>query len=364
MIRIFGAPTRYVQGPGAIDSLGTLTAGLTARPLLVADADVLPFIEKSLAESFADRPHKILAFRGEVTQSAIDALAASGTALGADVVIGIGGGKGLDAAKGVAFKLELPFVAVPSIASNDSPTGRSMAIYNDDHVLVAIESIPDSPLLVIADTALIANAPARFLRTGMGDAIAKKFEADRAFADGALNFFGTRPLRTALAIADACYNTLRKCGVAAMAAAEAHVPDDAFEAVVEANILMAGLAWESGGLSYAHAVVRGLVKARGAAAAPHGEHVAYGTLVQLAIEGRGDAFILDVMGFNRAVGLPGSLADLGMDAPTPDEIAEIAWLTGVGPKGGRIIVAATLLDIAAAISRVETLTVPALQTTE
>jgi glycerol dehydrogenase len=353
MIRIFGGPTRYVQGPGAIGELGTLTERLTKRPLLVVDADVLPFVEAQLSTAFTGRPSITLAFRGEVTHAAIDLLVEQ--AGDADCVIGIGGGKGLDAAKGVAFKLGLPFIAVPSIASNDSPTGRSMAIYNDEHVLVAIETIPDSPLLVVTDTQLIANAPARFLRTGMGDALAKKFEAERAVADGASNFFGTRQLRTALAIADACYQTLREHGVAAMAAAERHEPDEAFEAVVEANVLMAGLAWESGGLSYAHAVVRGLVKARGAASAPHGDHVGYATLVQLAIEGRDDGFILDVIGFNRSVGLPASLAELDMGSPTPDEIAEIARLTTIGPKGGRIIVNADPGQIADAIKRIEQL---------
>lgn len=352
-MRIFGGPTRYVQGPGAIDELGTLTARLTRSPLLVVDADVLPFVAARLATAFADRAHAILPFRGEVTRAAIATLVAAGREAGADAVIGIGGGKGLDAAKGVALALGLGFVAVPSIASNDSPTGRSMAIYDEAHALVAIESLPDSPLLVVADTALIANAPARFLRIGMGDALAKKFEAERAFADGAGNFFGTRPLRTALVIADACYATLREHGVAALRAAEAHRPDEAFEAVVEANVLMAGLAWESGGLSYAHAVVRGLVKARGASAAPHGDHVAYGTLVQLAIEGREDAFIRDVMHWSRSVGLPVSLEALGMAAPTPQEIAEIARLTSVGPAGGRIVVAAPPERIAQAIVRVE-----------
>lgn len=353
MTRIFGGPTRYVQGPDAILQLGELTERLTRRPLLVVDADVLPFVEAALDATFTGRPITKLAFRGEVTNGAIDSLVAQ--ASDADCVIGIGGGKGLDAAKGVAFRLGLPFIAVPSIASNDSPTGRSMAIYNDEHVLVAIETIPDSPLLVVADTRLIANAPARFLRTGIGDALAKKFEAERAFSDGASNFFGTRPLRTALVIADACYASLREHGVAAMAAAERHEPDEAFEAVVEANILMAGLAWESGGLSYAHAVVRGLVKARGAETAPHGEHVAFGTLVQLAIEGRDDAFILDLIGFNRSVGLPASLKELGMASPTTAEIAEIARLTTVGPKGGRIIITVSAETIAMAIARVEVL---------
>ena len=40
-VRIFGGPSRYVQVPGAIDRLGELTAGLTRRPVIVADADVL-----------------------------------------------------------------------------------------------------------------------------------------------------------------------------------------------------------------------------------------------------------------------------------------------------------------------------------
>jgi glycerol dehydrogenase len=140
-----------------------------------------------------------------------------------------------------------------------------------------------------------------------------------------------------------------------MAAAEAHVPDEAFEAVVEANVLMAGLAWEGGGLSYAHAVVRGVSKARGARDAPHGEQVAFSLLVQLAIERRHDAFIGDLIGFQRSVGLPVCLTDLGLVDPDPAEIVEIARATGQGPKGGRIIVNASTDEIAAAIRRVEAL---------
>lgn len=353
MNRIFGGPPRYEQGPGAVGLLGALTIDIGERALIVVDADVLPFVADALEATFAKRPFEILAFRGEVTRAAIAAASEAGRAFNPDLVIGIGGGKGLDAAKGVALTLALPFVAVPSIASNDSPTARSLAVYDDNHVLVAIEALPQSPRLVVADTTLIAQAPARFLRSGMGDALAKKFEAERAVADGASNFFGGRASITALAIGDACYRTLRTHGAAAMRAAEAHVPDEAFEAVVEANVLMAGLAWENGGLSYAHAVVRGLVKARGASDASHGEHVAYGVLVQLAIEGRDDGFIADVMDFNDSVGLPTSLKALGMIDATAEEVVEIARLTAIGPKGGKIIVAASPQAIGEAITRVE-----------
>lgn len=354
-MQIFGGPRRYVQGPGALEQLGELTERFAARPLVIVDADVLPFVRETLDRALAGRASTVLPFRGEVTHAAIAALVAAGKDAGADVVMGLGGGKGLDAAKGTALRLELPFVAIPSIASNDSPTGRSMAIYDENHVLVSVEVIPDNPLLVLVDTTLIANAPARFLRTGMGDAIAKKFEAERASADGAANFFGGYPTLTAMAIADCCYRTLRTHGEAAMVAAERHQPDAAFEAVVEANVLMSGLSWESGGLSYAHAVVRGLVKARDIATAPHGDHVAVGTLVQLAIETRDDAAILDLMGWCRAVGLPASLVELGMADPTVEEIAEIARLTTIGPQGGKILVKASTDVIAAAIARIELL---------
>jgi glycerol dehydrogenase len=364
MIRVFGAPRRYVQGPGALDRLGQLTADLAARPVVVVDADVLPRVQDALQAAFAERRHLILPFRGEVTRAAIGELVAQAEAIEADAVVGIGGGKALDASKGVAKGLALPFIAAPSIASNDSPTARSMAIYDEQHALVAIENLTESPVLVIADTALIVAAPARFLRAGIGDAIAKKFEAERAFADGAMNFFDGRPPRTALAIADHCNRTLREHGVAAMAAAEAHQADEAFEAVVEANILMSGLAWENGGLSYAHAVVRGLVKARGAAAAAHGDHVAYGTLVQLAIEDRDDAFILELMRFYRQVGLPSSLPELGMDAPQADDIAELGRLTTVGPQGGRILIRVEAHRIATAIERVERLAEHTVQAAE
>lgn len=355
LLATFAAPRRYVQGPGALRELATLRDGVAERPVAIVDADVLPLVEDQLKDALGGGAFLILPFRGEITYAEIDRLRGQLGDHAPDLVIGMGGGKGLDVAKGVAKAEELPYVAVPTIASNDSPTGRSMAIYDENHTMVAVDFIPNSPVLVVVDTALIAKAPARFLRSGMGDAIAKKFEAEQAHRYGSKNGLGGGQTRTALAIADLCYRTLREFGVAALAAADRHEPDEAFEAVVEANILMAGLSWESGGVSYAHAVVRGLVQARGVKSLPHGEHVAYGTLVQLAIEGRPDAEIAELGAFLREVGLPASLADMTMTDATDAEIDEIARLTTIGPKNGMIEVRQSPAAIAAAIRRVEAL---------
>ena len=118
---------------------------------------------------------------------------------------------------------------------------------------------------------VIAKAPARFLRSGIGDAIAKKFEIEGSWAGGGITKHRTRPLRSAVLIANDCYHLLRAHGAAAMRAVEAGTVTDDLEAVVEAAILLSCLAFENGGLWLAHSVVRGLGSVRGAKHALHGD---------------------------------------------------------------------------------------------
>jgi glycerol dehydrogenase len=357
-MRIFGAPRQYIQGEGALSCLGQIAARRGARPLLVVDRDIHEALAPALAAAFVQPPPTLI-FGGQITLAAIEHLTLQAGALldGASVTLiyGIGGGKTLDAAKGVALRFNADFVSVPTIASNDSPTGRAIAIYDENYKLAKIEHIPSSPEAVVVDTAVIARAPARFLRSGIGDAVAKKFEAERAAADGSMNFFGTAPLRSALILADACYHTLRAHAVAGMRAAEQHVVTADFEATVEASLLMSGIAWESGGASLSHAVVRGIARTPGAHASLHGEHVAYGLLAQLAIEQRDDAFILDLMDFYRQIGQAITLKGLHIEDDGQAAIAQIAAWTMDGPANGNVIVSATESQIRDAINRVEKL---------
>jgi glycerol dehydrogenase len=360
-MRIFGAPRQYIQGEGALSCLGQIAARRGAEPLLIVDRDIHDTLAAALAAAFM-RPPATLIFGGQITLLAIEKLTAQAGALldGASVTLiyGIGGGKTLDAAKGVALRLNTDFVSVPTIASNDSPTGRAIAIYDDSYKLSKIEHIPSSPEAVVVDTAVIARAPARFLRSGIGDAVAKKFEAERAYADGSMNYFGTAPLHSALILADACYRTLRAHAVKGMRAAEQHVVTADFEATVEASLLMSGIAWESGGVSLSHAVVRGIARSPGAQSSLHGEHVAYGLLVQLAIEKRDDAFILDLMDFYRQIGQATTLKGLNIEDDGHAAIAQIAAWTMDGPAGGNVIVSATESEIRDAIDRVQMLAQP------
>jgi glycerol dehydrogenase len=353
-IRVFGSPHRYYQGPGALDRLPAICADIGRLPFLVVDADVRKLVESRLVELFAGRPHQIADFRGEVTVNLMDELAGRARAAGADLVVGMGGGKTLDVAKGCAIRIGARFVSVPTVASNDSPAASALAVYDEHHRMVAVESLGRNPEAVVVDTQLVAGAPAQFLLAGIGDAIAKKFEGEATARHGGVNAHGSYSLRTAGYIADGCYRTLRECAVEALATAGSGVSTPAFEAVVEANILMAGLGFENMGLGLAHGITRGLVRVPVVERAPHGFHVAYGTLVLLAAEERPDAFIDDMMQFFSQVGLPRSLTEMGLDEVDAAVIEDIAANTTVAPAGSKLLVPVGKAQLVAAIETIET----------
>jgi glycerol dehydrogenase len=321
-IRVFGTAARYVQGPGALQQIGRHAAAVGSSGFVLVDAFMLPTLAPVIEASFAEAGigARCRPVASEVTDAAIASTAAEAPA-DADFVVGVGGGKTIDIAKGVSRLLALPVVTVPTIASNDSPASRAIALYDDAHQLVDVPLLERNPALVLVDTAVISGAPPRFLSAGIGDALSKHFEVEACRAAGGTTMQGTRGLGVAAIVAAGCYAVLRSQAVAALAALSAGVIDDALEDTVEAVVLLSGLAFENGGLSLAHAVTRGLMAVTDAASRLHGEHVAYGLLVQLAVVGESDAVILDLAGFLAEVGLPRSLAELG--ARPSDEVLRI-----------------------------------------
>ncbi|MDA0237075.1 MAG: glycerol dehydrogenase [Proteobacteria bacterium] len=325
-LRIFGGPRRYLQGPGAIDSLAAETLHFGRRPILLTDSVVCDALENSLRPTFPNL--EVVLFCGQCTASEIARVAQIGRSAACDVVIGAGGGKALDVAKAVASDLGHEVVIVPTVASNDAATSRLSVIYDESNAIAGVRMMALNPCAVIVDTTLILGAPKRFFVAGIGDALSKHFEANQCRDANGRNFYGGRPPLLAQVMADACYHTLRENAVHALTAFASRQLTDAFERTVEAAVLLSGLAFESGGLSIAHAMTRGLSAAPDFADALHGEQVAYGLIVQRVIEGASAGEMRDLRGFMADVGLPRNLRELaGIEIASGESIAAIAERT-------------------------------------
>ena len=316
MLKIFCAPSRYTQGPGATRHLGEelKTLGLTGPVLVVAGRSARRLLEARWAETFKESglSYTIFDFAGECTAAEIRRGDDVARAIGARLIIGAGGGKVLDAARAMAADLELPVVNCPTLASSDAPCSAVSVIYTDAGLVEEYRIYRRNPELVLVDTAVIAQSPVRPLVAGMGDALATWFEARVCAEAGVRNMRGGASTRTALALAELCYRTLLADGEAAMAAVARGQPDPALERLVEANTLLSGLGFESSGLAAAHAIHNGLTEAPGTHDRMHGEKVAFGVITQLMLEAQPEAVVEEVLGFSRSVGLPITLAEVGL----------------------------------------------------
>src|SRR5512134_974581 len=121
-LRVFGAPGRYLQGAGAIAGMGEYVARLGSRAALIADRMVLDIagariVAACKAAGVACEP---VEFSGQIIPMEVERLARVVAGREADLVIGCGGGKGIDAGKGAAHALGLDVVTVPTAASNDA----------------------------------------------------------------------------------------------------------------------------------------------------------------------------------------------------------------------------------------------------
>ena len=277
-----GFPRNYFQGSEILDRIGELISPLGARPLVLSDKVVYDIVGKRVEESFSDQAmgFNFVQFGGECCEPEIERIKTQCRESNVDMVVGIGGGKTLDTSKAVAFGIGLPMVMVPTIASNDAATSRVIPIYSETGEFLKPTFMPANPDTVIVDTHVIAQAPSRFLVAGMGDALATKFEADQCEAKGVENFFHGLRCRAALALADTCCDLIMKYGVLAKLAVEQKCVTTAVERIVEANVLLSGLGFESCGVAAAHMMEQGFSQLEETHTYLHGEKVAFGLLVQ------------------------------------------------------------------------------------
>lgn len=342
MRKAFICPTKYVQGEDELLNLGYFVKTFGKKALLIADpfalnlvADKLEATQKKYGVEFVSSGDL---FKGECSRTAVAALQKFAKENKCACTIGLGGGKAIDTSKCVAAGSNL--IICPTIAATDAPTSHSAVLYTDDHHFDDYAYFRQNPSVVLIDTTVIANAPSRFLVSGMGDALSTYFEARanvKSYSNvnaglpcgadrkkGNLLGYGTM---AAFALAELCYKTLLSDGVKAKAACDNNVITPALEKIIETNILLSGLGFESGGLAAAHAIHDGLTLLPSHTKYYHGEMVAFGTICQLVLENAPEDELYEVIDFCLSVGLPVCLKDIGTEEIDDEMLMAIAEKT-------------------------------------
>ncbi len=326
MKKVLIAPRKYVQGPGVLSELGTYVEILGKKVLVLWDSFVKDLVGQTVLKSLKDASLDVVEvdFQGDTTREESARLVEIITKQGIEVVIGVGGGKTLDTVKAAAIETNRRIVTCPTIASTDSPTSAATVWYDQEGNCTGFDCWPFNPDLVMVDSKIIAQGPTRAFVAGMGDALSTGVEAAVADRTNSKNLSGAVSTRAAMTLAKLAYDILMEYGIEAKRAVEVNALTPAVEKVIEANVLLSGLGFESGGLASAHMIANCLPSFPECHGLMHGEEVSFGIITQLCMD---DDILVEqiheIVDFQIAIGLPVTFAELNLEGITRERLKTI-----------------------------------------
>jgi glycerol dehydrogenase-like iron-containing ADH family enzyme len=321
------APAQVIRGAQLLQQAGPTIACLGARPLIVGGARSLDAVRPALSNALEQQSlvSTEVSCKSACTDKILKRLNQAVDAHKADMVIGVGGGKVLDAAKLVAYRCGLPIVSIPTSAATCAAWTALSNVYTDAGAFQYDVGLTQCPNLLLLDYDIIATAPIRTLIAGVGDALAKWYEASVSSGHSQ---------KTMIIAAVQQARVLRDILLQKSGEAISQPGSEAWREVVDATILMAGVIGGIGGAQCrtvaAHAVHNGLTHLDGHHSSLHGEKVAYGILVQLRLEEMLQRSQLAVTArqqlskFYQEIGLPLTLKDLGLGGIALEQLEQAA----------------------------------------
>lgn len=170
--RAHTCPIRYVHvGEGALLRLPEVTEGYD-RLLIVADENTFEAAGAEAVLLLGDKVRKSVVFPGDVLLVPDEAAVAAveGRLGGIDMIVGVGSGVIQDLCKYVSHRAGLPYIVIATAPSMDGYASDGAAM-----ILGGMKvTVPSGlPYALVADTAVLAAAPAEMIRAGYGDIVGK-----------------------------------------------------------------------------------------------------------------------------------------------------------------------------------------------
>ena len=303
----------YTIGENVLLGLGSVVKKVGKRALIIGGRTALEKtrlkIETSLLENSIDIIDSVW-YGGECTYKNIEWLFTIAIKENADVIIGVGGGKALDTAKGVAEKLNLPVITIPTIAATCAATTPLSIVYSENGSFDSLYHLTLPPIHIFIDSLVIANAPTKYLWAGIGDTIAKYYEVGVTTRGKELSHGPAM----AKELSSMCVKPLVQYGEKALLDCDKGFSSVALEQIILNIVISTGfvamLVGEANNGAAAHGLFYGLTLLEEIEKHHlHGEVVAYGVLVLLVMDKQMDE-LKKMIDFYKLVKLPTSLKDL------------------------------------------------------
>ena len=257
-----------------------------------------------------------LPFGGACTKAAMERLSAQIAPLKPDFIVGMGGGKAIDTAKGAADQLKLPLVSLPTLVSNCAPITALSVVYREDGPFDSFMFFDGPPALTLVDLEIAAHAPDKYFRAGMGDTLAKHLESTFSARGDVLGQNMDHMSAIGVALSSTCYDPILQYGRKALDEVQRHEAGPAMEICARSIIVSAGLvslmANDDYNCALAHAVCYGLQLFEHVEEnCLHGDLVAYGALVQLMLDDQTEK-AKELQLFLKSLGTPVTLNEINV----------------------------------------------------
>lgn len=315
-IKRLGGKALFIGGPSSMD-----------RVMQAAEADLIS----------SKVTYQIVRHEAQCTTQLAEKYAGMALEGGYTVLVGCGGGKVIDEAKGASYFSGLPIITVPTSLATCVATSMVAIMYNDKGQRAPAITLKKEVDVCIADEDLIRSAPRRLLAAGILDDIAKMPESYhqkmnvRDYRDCGLEEY---------------IQILNSRGIYHFLLGEGRDLYDngknakRFHDAILTNLLhtsiVSGFADGSGQLAIAHATYDFMrnFNTEKASAFLHGEIVAVGLMIQMAFNGYPESEIQKVRDLMAYMHMPLTLRDIHFDV-TPDsldffigKVAEATSLSG------------------------------------
>ena len=188
-------PALLKIGPGALGELGTYLKDLRMEKVVILFGNgLIEMFGMDVMKSLAEMGIDVLEYQ-ELDTVRLEDLTSLAFSMPAktQAVLGIGGGKVIDAAKYCGFLRNLAFISIPTSASSDGFSSASASLLVEGRR----KSVPARLAYgIVVDTQIIKSAPKKFIYSGIGDMVSKitalydwKFEEEHGY--GKVNDFAT-----------------------------------------------------------------------------------------------------------------------------------------------------------------------------